>query len=92
MPRNILNIDLRSILGKIETGYRDAEEIRAKTTSTNNAIRLLYFLYSLMLYNAWLLANLIIADRFSIHLTEPVIQLRMIAAYFERMLKEMSGG
>lgn len=76
----------------IETGYRDVEEIRARTTSTNNAIRLLYFLYSLILYNAWLLANLMIADRFSIHMTEPVIQLKMMAAYFERLLKETHAG
>lgn len=76
----------------IETGYRDVEQVRARTTSTNNAIRLLYFLYSLILYNAWLLANLIIADRFSIHMTEPIIQLTMMAAYFERLLREMPTG
>jgi len=77
----------------IESGYRDAEGVRARTTSMNNAIRLLYFLYSLVLYNAWLLANLIIADRFSMHLTQPVIKLTMMAAYFGMILmKEMPAG
>lgn len=83
--------DYRSRWG-IETGYRDAEEIRARTTSTNNSIRLLYFLYSLILYNAWLLANLMIASRFSLRMAEPIIQLKIMAAYLERMLKEMPAG
>ena len=62
----------------IETGYSDLERFRAKTTSKNHSLRLLYFFYALILYNAWLLANLIIARRFSKLLTEPIIQMQIL--------------
>lgn len=71
----------------IETGYRDIERVRAKTTSSNNSIRVLYFMYSLLLYNAWLLANLIISRRFSIYFKKPAIELAVMAAYFGVLLK-----
>jgi IS4 transposase len=48
----------------IETGYSGVERFRA-TTSTNHSLRLLNFFYALILYNAWLLANMIMARRFS---------------------------
>ena len=49
----------------IESGYADVEGLRARTTSRNYSLRLLCHFYVLVLYNAWLLANLIIAKRFS---------------------------
>jgi len=42
----------------IERGYVEVEKFRARTTSRNHTLRLLYFFYALILYNAWLLANL----------------------------------
>jgi hypothetical protein len=62
----------------IETGYSGVEGFRARTTSRNHALRLLYFYYALVLYNAWLLANLIIARRFSKILTRPIIQMQTL--------------
>lgn len=66
----------------IETGYAGVEAFRAKTTSRNHSLRLLYFYYALILYNAWLLANLIIAREFSKVLTEPIIQMQTLKATF----------
>jgi len=43
----------------IETSYRCKEEFRVKTTSKNYSIRLFYFLFSVCLYNLWILTNLI---------------------------------
>jgi IS4 transposase len=51
------------------------EGLRARTTSKSHALRLLYFYYALILYNAWLLSNLIIAKRFSKILEAPIIEM-----------------
>jgi hypothetical protein len=64
----------------IETGYAGVEGFRARTTSKNHALRLLYFYYALILYNAWLLANLIMARRFSKILGGPIIQVQALKA------------
>lgn len=45
----------------IETGYRvKKHSIRAKTTSKNYMVRLFYFLFSVMLYNLWVIVNVLI--------------------------------
>lgn len=44
----------------IETGYRVKEEIRGKTCSQNYAVRLLFQMLSILLYNLWHLCNLIL--------------------------------
>lgn len=44
----------------IETGYRVKTDFRAKTTSTSHIVRAIYFLLSVVLYNMWVLCNLII--------------------------------
>ena len=45
----------------IETGYRMVENARAKTSSTKRPARVFCFLYSLMLFSAWILANAALA-------------------------------
>jgi IS4 transposase len=62
----------------IETGYAGVEGFRARTTSRNHSLRLLYFYYALVLYNAWLLANVIMARRFSKILSGPIIQVQIL--------------
>ena len=64
----------------IERGYADVEKFRARTTSRNHSLRLLYFYYALILYNAWLLANLMLAKRFSKFLEEPMIRVAIVKA------------
>jgi len=45
----------------IETSYRvKKHSFRAKTTSKNYIIRLFYFLFSVLLYNLWILADILI--------------------------------
>ncbi len=45
----------------IETSYRvKKHSFRAKTTSKNYIIRLFYFLFSVLLYNLWILADLLV--------------------------------
>ena len=64
----------------IERGYVEVERFRARTTSRNHTLRLLYFYYALVLCNAWLLANLILAKRFSRFLDEPIICVAIMKA------------
>lgn len=45
----------------IETGYRlKDQDFKPRTTSRNYIIRLFYFLFSVMLYNLWVLTNVIV--------------------------------
>ena len=45
----------------IETSYRVKKyAFRGKTTSKNYIIRLFYFMFSVLLYNLWILANILI--------------------------------
>lgn len=37
----------------IETGYRTKKQFRAKTTTPNNTVRMIYFFMECLLYNAW---------------------------------------
>lgn len=70
----------------IETGYSDLERLRARTTSRNHTLRLLYFFYALILYNAWLLANLIIAKSFSRVFVGPIIQMQVLKTAFHGII------
>lgn len=45
----------------IETGYRMIENARARTHSKNHVVRLLYFTYSTIMYNVWVMLNAILA-------------------------------
>ena len=45
----------------IETGYRlKAQDFKPRTTSKNYTLRLFYFLFTVMLYNLWILTNVIV--------------------------------
>ena len=41
----------------IETGYRMIEEMRARTRSTKTVSRIFCFLYSVVMFNAWVMIN-----------------------------------
>ncbi|MCL4518565.1 MAG: hypothetical protein M1587_05135 [Thaumarchaeota archaeon] len=75
----------------LETGYIGIGLLRARTTSRNHTLRLLYFYYALILYNAWLLANLILASRlnvFHLIIKEPIIRLQLLKDVFHRIIVE----
>lgn len=87
-----LPVDYRMRWG-IESGYHGIEQLRARTTSRNHSLRLLYLFYSLILYNAWLIANLILARRFSKILERPIIPMQIVKAVLLRVIIEsFSGG
>ena len=41
----------------IETGYRCYEEIRPRTTSHHESVRILLMFFPFLLYNAWVIAG-----------------------------------
>jgi hypothetical protein len=75
----------------LESGYSNVEQFRARTTSRNNSLRLLYFFYAMVLYNAWLLANLTLARNICKCLKEPIITISVFKAAFERIIIEAFG-
>ena len=46
----------------IETGFRMIENTRARTSSGSTDARAFYFLYSVMVFNLWVIANVILTQ------------------------------
>jgi len=71
----------------IETGYRNMDkDFKPRTTSKNYNIRLFYFLFSVCLYNLWVLVNICIS--IMIHgkvLGKPIITAKMFAIVLYRV-------
>jgi IS4 transposase len=67
----------------IETGYRVQGTVEAKTTSSNYALRILYHMSSVLIYNIWQYANILLARAAKKPFTRPLIKLGSLAAHFE---------
>lgn len=61
----------------IETSYRVKGDFRPRTTSKNYAIRLFLFLFSVCLYNLWVLASVFIGMAMEIKVEKPLITTKM---------------
>ena len=72
----------------IETGYACVGRLRPKTTSKNRSIRLLYFYYSLILYNAWVIANLILSKESPAACCKPVISIELLKCFIIQIIIE----
>ena len=62
----------------IETGYRVQNQVKAKTTSTNFTVRLVYQMLSVIVYNLWQLANILLAIEIGTELRKPLIKLTRV--------------
>ncbi len=62
----------------IETGYRVKKDFLAKTTTQRYTIRMFYFTVSVILYNFWLLCNMIYCRENGIELGTPKITTRIM--------------
>jgi len=71
----------------IETGYRNIDQdFKPKTTSKNYHIRLFYFLFSVCLYNLWVLVNICISMViYGKVLDKPLISAKMFAIVLYRV-------
>jgi len=74
----------------IETSYRvKKHSYRPKTTSKNYIIRLFYFLFSVLLYNLWILADVLIW----LHLHGSIGEYHLITSkYFGTLLMTIDPG
>ena len=70
----------------IETGYRVQGNVQAKTTSTNYTLRLLYHMTSILLYNVWHYANLLLCKALKTQFKKPLLKLTSLAVHFENLI------
>ncbi len=61
----------------IETSYRVKGDFKARTTSKYYSVRLFYFMWSVSLYNLWVLVSLIVALIFFIDLKKPLVTAKL---------------
>ncbi|MFH1592370.1 MAG: transposase [Candidatus Woesearchaeota archaeon] len=74
----------------IETSYRNMDhDFKAKTTSKNYLIRLFYFLFTVCLYNLWILVNICVSLAIYGRLSEkPIITAKLFAVVLYRVAYE----
>lgn len=73
----------------IETGFRVQDNVQAKTTSKNFAVRTVYIMLSTILYNVWVLANVLLAMKLRIEADKPRIKLSQLAHYFSMEIERL---
>jgi len=71
----------------IETGYRVKKDFLAVTTTECYTIRMLYFMVSVILYNFWLLCNLMYCREHGIELGTQKITTRIMKLHIREYLK-----
>jgi hypothetical protein len=67
----------------IETGFRVQDNVMAKTTSKKYMVRLLYHLASVLFYNVWNYANLLLCRVLKRRFVKPLLKLTRLAVHFE---------
>ncbi|MHC1611478.1 MAG: transposase [Candidatus Methanospirareceae archaeon] len=73
----------------IETSYRVGDDFKPKTTSTKTTVRLYYFLFSVCVYNLWVIVNMILSIVSGIIADKPLITAKrlIILLQMSMMLK-----
>jgi hypothetical protein len=72
----------------IETGYRVQNQVKAKTTSTNYTVRLVYQMLSVIVYNVWQLANILLAIELGAELKKPLIKLTQLVRVVRMLIEQ----
>lgn len=75
-----------------ETAYRVQDAFIVKTTSKNYSVRLFYFLFSVCLYNLWILANIFVGLAFMYTPLKPIIAAKMFGTLLYAGFKWDDGG
>lgn len=71
----------------IETSYSKIKESKAMTRSSSNTVRMIYFMTSVLAYNAWQLANIIVAIVLGMQLVRPIISMPELARNITRFIE-----
>jgi len=61
----------------IETGYRVKKEVKGKTNSPNYVIRVLFQMLSIVLYNLWILCNILLSEFIIVKKGYPITMCRL---------------
>ena len=72
----------------IETSYRVENTFRPKTTSKSPVVRLFYFMFSVCVYNLWVIANLILSLASAAVSEKPIITAKMFIIAMQADLAE----
>lgn len=75
-----------------ETAYRVQDAFIVKTTSRNYSVRLFYFLFSVCLYNLWVLANILVGLAFLFIPLKPIITAKVFGTLLYTNFKWDDGG
>lgn len=74
----------------IETGYRVKHDFLAITTTESYIVRMLYFMVSVILYNFWLLCNLVYCRQHGIDMGTPEITTRILKLHIKKHLIQIN--
>jgi len=64
----------------IETSYRVKGDFKPRTTSKYYSVRLFYFMWSVCLYNLWVLVSFLVALVFHIEIEKPLVTAKLFGA------------
>ena len=72
----------------IETSYRVEDDFKPKTTSKKPAVRLYYFLFSVCVYNIWVIVNMILSIVSGIISDKPLITAKRLIILLQMSIME----
>ena len=72
----------------IETSYRVEDDFKPKTTSTKPAVRLYYFLFSVCVYNIWVITNMILSIVIGMIFDKPLITAKRLIVLLQMSIME----
>lgn len=74
----------------IETGYRVKKEVKGKTCSPNYIIRVLFQMLSILLYNLWVLCNILLSEIIFIKKGYPISMCRFRKILYRIIIDKIS--
>ena len=70
----------------IENSYKTIKEFLAQTTSKTYVVRLFYFAFAVLLYNCWLLVDVLVRDVETVMAYEPEVTAKRVLAAMTQYL------
>lgn len=74
----------------IENSYKTIKEFLARTTSKTYVVRLFYFAFAVLLYNCWLLVDVLVRDIETVMRYEPEVTAKRVLAAMTQYLRPVT--
>lgn len=74
----------------IENSYKTIKEFLARTTSKTYVVRLFYFAFAVLLYNCWLLVDMLVRDVTGVIPYEPKVTAKRVLAAMTQYLRPVT--